>query len=217
MTHYTLEQWTDYVRGLVEEPVAGAMAEHARGCPACEEHRRGLAAVARTLVWDAHHEVPVETLARAHRLAARLPRRERATLRALVASLVFDSGIQPLAVGVRTSGSGLRQMVFEAESYQLHLQWDQDPRRGPMALVGRISAPSRPVRVAGLVVRAMAAGALAQETTTNDFGEFVLECRWSPSLALHVPLAEVGVEIEVPLARVLGRPRPPASRRRSMN
>lgn len=215
MTHYTLEEWTDYVRGLVGGRVAEAMAAHSRECPACDEHRRALDDVARTLVWDAGHEVPHEVLTRAYRLASRLPRREVGALRTLVAQLLFDSRIQPLAAGVRTMAPGIRQMVFEAERCQVHLQWEQQPRRGPLALVGRISAPAQPIRVAGIVVRAVGAASLAHETTTNDFGEFVLECPWSPTLALHVPLAEAGVEIEVPLARVLGRPNPPASRRRS--
>jgi hypothetical protein len=51
-----------------------------------------------------------------------------------------------------------------------------------------------PVQAIGEVTSAL--------TTTNEFGEFVIECPWSPALRLLLPLKREGLQIEVPLATV---------------
>jgi hypothetical protein len=141
-------------------------------------------------------------LQRAYALSARLPAAPDPPLRRLLARLAFDAGTQPALAGVRSGASRMRQMVFEAERYQVHLQWELAAPGGSVAMVGRVSAtPDMPLPP-GIVVRAINAGAVAGEATTNQFGEFVLECPWGPSLTLLLPLVGAGVRIEVPLASV---------------
>ncbi len=213
-THYSLEEWTDFVRSLVDPATRAAMMRHAEVCAGCADDRRALERLSRTMRADADTAISAGTMRRVYALATRLPAPAPSRLRRIVAVLGFDSGTQPAAVGVRSAGRGVRQMVFEAERYQVHLQWELAAPGGPVSLVGRISAVADVVLPPGLVVKAMTPSVQAGEATTNQFGEFVLECAWDPALTLHVPVATDGVRIEVPLATVTGGsgPRVPRGR-----
>lgn len=215
MTHYTLEAWTDFARGLLEPDVERQMRAHARQCPACAEDLRVIEHVAATVTWDASYLLGAETLSAAYRLAARLPERRPGGLRSLLARLAFDSWTEPAPAGVRTAARGVRQMVFDAERYQLHVQWEHSAPGALIALVGRISTTADPALPPGIVIRAVTPQLVAGETTTNQFGEFVLECPWNPNLALHLQLASDGVRIEVPLASASEPSTPPPSRGRN--
>lgn len=211
MTHYSLEAWADFVRGLPDDGEMRRMREHAQGCPRCRDDQRVMAEVAETLAWDHRVRLRPEVVRRVHALSARLPAPRPGVLRRLLAALVFDTGTQPALAGVRTSGRGVRQMVFDAEHYQVHVQWEHAAPGGPVSLVGRVMATAEAALPPGIVVRAVTPTTIAGETTTNTFGEFVLECPWDPGLALHLPVVSDGVRIEVPLGSVsepTSRPRP---------
>lgn len=205
-SHFSLEQWTDFVRGLVAPHERAAMERHAASCSACARDREAMALVAATVALDAELTVGAETRRRIHALAARLPAAPPSPWRRLVAALSFDSGILPAPVGVRSGHPGVRQLVFDAERYQVHLQWEVTAPGRPVALVGRISNAADAALARGLLVRALTADDVAAEATTNQFGEFVLECAWDPAITIDVPVRADGVRIEVPLGSVTGTP-----------
>lgn len=170
-----------------------------------------MAHVGDTLSWDQRVRLRPEIVRRAHALAGRLPPLRPGLLRRLLAAVVFDTGTQPALAGVRSGGRGVRQMVFDAEHYQVHVQWEHAAPGGPVSLVGRVAATAEAALPPGIVVLAVTPTAIAGETTTNTFGEFVLECPWDPALALHLPVVSDGVRIEVPLGSAsepTSRPRP---------
>jgi Putative zinc-finger len=217
VTHYSLEAWADFVRGLLDDGERQRMRDHAQGCARCGDDQRRMAEVADTLSWDSKVQPRPEIVRRAHALAARLPAPRPGFLRRLVAALVVDTGTQPALAGVRSGGRGVRQMVFNAERYQVHVQWEHAAPGGPVSLVGRVAATTEATLPPGIVVQAVTPTTIAGETTTNKFGEFVLECPWDPALALHLPVVSDGVRIEVPLGSAsepASRPRP---RRRGPN
>ncbi len=156
--------------------------------------------VAETVTWDSQVEPSAEGLRRAYALSTRLPEPAVGPLRRLLAVLVLDSRTQVAPDGVRSIGRGVRQMVFDAEPYRVHVQWEHAAPGGPVSLVGRVATTAQTTLPSGIVVRAVTPTTVAGETTTNRFGEFVLECPWDPGLALHLPLVSEGVRIEVPLA-----------------
>lgn len=200
MPHYTMEALADYVRGLVDDAVRQSMLAHLQRCAACAGDLTILGQVAETMDWDRRVQPRVQLLRRAYALAAHLPQPKPGTLKSLLAGLVFDSRLQPATAGLRSAGRGVRQMVFDAERYQVHVQWEHAAPGGPVSLIGRVAATADVVLPPGIVVRAVTASAVAGETTTNQFGEFVLECPWDAGLALHLPVVSDGVRIEVPLA-----------------
>lgn len=214
MTHYSLEAWADFVRGLTTNAERQSMREHAEACPRCRADQHVMANVAETLAWDAEVEPSLAALSRARALGARLPEAKPGVLRRLLAALVFDTGTQEALAGVRAGGRGVRQMVFDAERYQVHVQWEHAAPGGPVSLVGRVAATAAAALPAGIVVQAVTRTAVAGETTTNRFGEFVLECQWDPDLALHLPVVSDGVRIEVPLGTASEPPERPRRRGR---
>jgi anti-sigma factor RsiW len=201
VTHYALENWTDYVRGLVDEPARRAMVAHLGECAECAGRVAAVSRVAETIAWDAAHPIAPAVLARVHALAGRLPRPTQGALARVIAQVRFDSRTQPAPAGVRTAGTGLRQMVFEADRFQVHVQWERGTSDGRVTVVGRISAQTGASVPTGIPVQAVGDAASAVNST-NEFGEFVIECLWSPSLRLLLPLEREGLQIEVPLATV---------------
>lgn len=213
-THYSLEAWSDFVRSLVDPATRAAMGRHAEVCTRCAEDRHALERLSMTMRADAEFVISEGTMRRVYALAARLPAPAPTLLRRIVAALTFDSGTQLAPVGVRSAGRGVRQMVFDAERYQVHLQWELAAPGGPVSMVGRVSAVADVVLPPGLVVKAMTPEVQTGEAITNKFGEFVLECPWDPALTLHVAVAGDGVTIEVPLATVTGGSGPRVSKAR---
>lgn len=212
-SHFSLEQWTDFVRDLVDPRTRAAMEQHAAVCAACASDRQAMALVGETVALDAELTVGAATRRRVLALAAELPAAPRSSWRRLLASLSFDSGTLPAPVGVRTGHQGVRQLVFDAERYQVHLQWEVAAPGRPVALVGRISNAADAALARGLLVRALTDDDVAAEATTNQFGEFVLECAWDPALTIDVPVRAEGVRIELPLGSVTGAP-PTSSRKK---
>jgi hypothetical protein len=199
--HYALEDWTNYVRGLVDEPTRTAMATHLAGCADCDGRLAAVSQVAETIAWDASHPITPAVLARVYALAGRLPGPAQGALATLIAQVRFDSRTQPAPAGVRTAGTGMRHLVFEADRFQLHVQWELGASDGRVTVVGRLSAQTGGRVPTGVPVQAIGEVTSAL-TTTNEFGEFVIECPWSPALRLLLPLKREGLQIEVPLATV---------------
>jgi hypothetical protein len=137
----------------------------------------------------------------------------------LLARLVHDSVLAPLPVGMRSQDRLSRHALYEAGSYYLDLQLQQQPRSGLITLIGQLADRENPSTITSDVpVWVMDGTSLVASTLCNRFGEFHLEYPAAKNLRLQVPLAAARKRLEVSLNRLTvaspGAPRPVGASRR---
>ncbi|MFZ0411312.1 MAG: hypothetical protein WAL51_07360 [Candidatus Acidiferrales bacterium] len=120
-----------------------------------------------------------------------------------VASLLFDSLLNPLPVGVRSTASPARQMLFGLGEYRIDVRMEPLMDSDKVAVVGQVLSSSDPGnRIGEVPVRLMRGAKVVAECKSNAFGEFQLECNLGgafqlrvklPSEELYLPLVEPAV------------------------
>lgn len=151
---------------------------------------------------------PEALLQKAQALASRLPTPKPGRIKTILAALTFDSAAQPALAGLRSIEMGVRQMVYEAGGFDIHLRSEPAAGPGALVLVGQVLDPAQsepPLRQ--LPVRLLHGKSEVAATVTNDLGEFQLEHPDLPDTVLEVLLEARGLSLQVPLAGLLeGRP-----------
>ena len=203
MKHFTIWQLTDLARGLVEAgPARSAMETHLLGCPRCEHVVSVLRGVTTTARSEAGYEPP-ERAIRYARAIYSLYRPEKISFPRLIARLVFDSGRAPLPAGMRSQNRLSRHVLYEAGSYCLDVQLEQQPGSGRVSLTGQLADRNRPpTSTADLPVRLMERKSLITSTLSNRLGEFRLEYAPARNLRLQVPLPAARKRLEVSLSQL---------------
>ena len=203
MKHFNIWQWTDYVRVLGEEVARSAMDAHlSAGCARCQRTVNLLRGVASTARGEAAYEPPEHAIRHAHAIYS-LSRPETASLPRLIARLVHDSIRDPLPAGMRSQDRPSRHALYEAGSYCLDLQLEQQLASGLVMLIGQLADRKKPATsTADVPIWLMDRKNLVASTLCNPFGEFQLEYAPARDLRLHVPLRAAGKRLEVPLDRL---------------
>jgi len=219
MNHFSVWQWADFVRGLGEGTARSAMETHlSSGCSRCQrtvDLLRGIAVAARG---EADYEPP-EYVIRGAKAIYSQRRPETISFPRLLARLVFDSARDPLPAGMRSQDQISRHVLYQAGSYCLDLQLEQQPESGLVTLIGQLADQAKPAEgTADVPVWLMERQNLVASSLSNKLGEFQLEYDPDRRLRLCVPLRAAGKRLEVPLNRLApgrpSRPRPAKSARR---
>jgi len=229
MKHFSIWQWTDFARGLVEDQAArSTMETHLSSCRRCERLVNVLRAVAVTARADAGYEPPERAIRYARALYS-LYGPEKVSLPRLIARLVYDSGRAPLPVGMRAQNRLSRHVLYEAGSYSLDVQLEHQPGSGLVSLTGQLADRNKPATsTADLPVMVMERKRLITSTLSNRLGEFHLERipgLSGSNIRLQVPIPAARKRLEVSLSQLFtggslgARParvasRPPSRRRR---
>jgi hypothetical protein len=207
MKHFTTEQWIDFLNEAVSTDPKQGMEKHlAQGCERCNQTVSLWRRVRKAARAERNYQPPPEALRIVQMTFASLnptlERKETCTL----AEVLFDSFLQPVFEGARTSGSAARQMLYRADPYQIDVQIETASDGNTLVITGQLLDLSQPgvtgcdvlvviSNLRGQVVRAM----------TNQFGEFRKEIPDSGDLELAFPgLADKPVIISLrdPLGRV---------------
>ncbi len=211
MKHYSIEQWADYLRGLLTGPDQEAMRHHlAQGCALCQGCVNDLGTVRSALT---PVEIPAAWLERARAI---FPARNTSpAIERLVAQLSFDSLGQPLPAGLRGSVPVSRRLAYSVEDVSIELLVDGGAKSRSTIVTGQVSVRSRmtPPRH---VVELVSGHKTLRQAETSEWGEFQLEFAPRRGLRLVVRDQESRREIEVPLDLVSSARRPanrPDSRR----
>jgi hypothetical protein len=213
MKHFSIWQWTDYVRGLGEGVDRSAMETHLSSrCPRCQRTVNVLRGVAVTARGEAGYEPPEHAIRYAQAIYS-LYRPEKASFPRLVARLVHDSVREPLPAGMRGQDRLSRHALYEAGSYCLDLQLERQRTSGLVTLIGQLADRNKPATsTADVPVWLMERKSLVASTLCNRFGEFQLEYAPGRHLRLHLPLGAARKRLEVSLNRLTpgppSRPRP---------
>lgn len=207
MKHFSIWQWTDFARGLVEDTDRAAMETHLSSrCSPCERLVNVLRGVATTARAEAGYEPPERAIRYANAIYS-LYGPERISLPRLIARLVHDSGRAPLPAGMRAQSRLSRHVLYEAGTYSLDVQLEHQPGSGLVSLTGQLADRNKPAAsTAALPVWLMERKSLVASTLSNRFGEFHLEYAPSRNVRLQVPLPSAGKRLEVSLSRLEARP-----------
>ena len=127
-------------------------------------------------------------------------KRQPGLLKRLVATLTFDSGMQP-APGLRTAGTpeSQRQFVYSADAADVTIDVRPRPQEELLDLDGQIF-PTNGTDPGGFDVRLLDGPSEVATTATNDLGEFTFEAV-SPGV-YEVLASSDRVEIRIPRVEV---------------
>jgi len=190
MDHYSMENWVDFARGVIGAREKTAMQSHLdTGCKKCSKALK---------LWKHVHQVarqetalaPPETAVREMKAAMAIhgPRRQKG-IAAATAKLLFDSGLSPVQVGVRSSGSAARQLLFGVGTYRIDLRMEPQLDSDKVAVIGQVLHSADPREGLGALPVALLNGRkVVAETITSSFGEFNLECSQEGRFHLRVKL-----------------------------
>ena len=175
----SFERLIDYLDGRLAGDEAGRVAAHlASECSHCAPTRDWYATVRQAVSRDDSMEPPPWVLKRAIKIFGEKGSRPRLIekLGRAVASLVFDSFAQPALLGVRSTETANRQLLYRAGDYSIDLQVAHSEEstadvRGQILRAGEERFES----VAGLKIELLRGGAEEQEALTGETGEFAFE------------------------------------------
>jgi hypothetical protein len=207
MKHFVMQEWVDFVRGVVSEEQSSAMQKHLdKGCSDCHKLLETWKHVLECADRETSYQPP-EAYVRMAKAQFALSRPNQARSREVsYADLVFDSFAQPVTPGIRSNLTRARQLVFQKGSYSIDMRIE--PQVDRLAIVGQVLDSGRANSALGdIPVRLLA---YRQQTTTSHFGEFQFEVEQMEDLELLFILSkEHDLMISIPLSQgpSLGLPR----------
>jgi hypothetical protein len=189
MKHFTTEEWIDFVNQVTSPKQQEAMKKHlGTGCEQCMETVALWQKLHNTAAMEASYQPPAADvrLAKAAFAAAGVgaQRKEKSSF----VEVMFDSFLQPVLVGARSSGLGTRQMLYRADPYQIDIQIEAKPEGNRLMVTGQLLDVSSP-GVVGRDVKITLSNHRGNviHTVTNQFGEFRGEVENTGDLELAFP------------------------------
>jgi hypothetical protein len=190
MTHYSMENWIDFARGVFGAQEKAAMQAHLdTGCKPCSKALKLWRRVHQVARQENALEPPVMAVRQMKAAFAIHGPRRRKGLAASTLKLLFDSGLSPLEAGVRSSGSSARQLLFGIGTYRIDLRMEPQLDSDKIAVIGQVLHSADPREGLGALPVALVKGRkVVAETITSKFGEFNLECDTEGRFQLRVKL-----------------------------
>jgi hypothetical protein len=207
MKHFTTEEWIDFVNQVASLSHKAAMQKHLdSGCKRCRETVGLWRRVRETAALERSYQPPAETV-RAAKVAfgtadwAVKPRRTGGLI-----ELLFDSFLQPALAGARSVSTGMRQMLYRADPYQVDMQIEAKPEGNRLVITGQLLNVSRR-DVVGSEVQVTLSNRRGSvvHMMTSQFGEFRGEIENSGDLELSFPRPD-DEPIVISLCNALDRP-----------
>jgi hypothetical protein len=206
MKHFTTEEWIDFVNDAVAKTRRPEMERHLeQGCPRCEKAVSLWQKVRQMAKSAADCRPPEDSVrvAKAGFTGTRQPGK-RAKVPGFV-EVLFDSFLQPLTTGARSTESGIRQMLYRADPYQVDLHIEAKPGANKIVVTGQLldlRNPDLPGRDVPVIISNLRGHVV--QTVTNEFGEFREEVRSSSDLELKL-LGENEKAVIISLRDALGK------------
>jgi len=208
MEHFSVEKWIDFAnQGRRQQREGNGLEQHLRlGCKSCQ--KTVLALAASSGVSGRGRELPASGKRRQNCQSGirwccpRFSEKKGADSRIKV---LFDSFLQPILEGVRSAGTGTRQMLYRADPYQIDVQLEMKPSGNRIVVTGQLLNLSNPKIIAvGTRVLVSNMHGDVVHTVANEFGEFSGEVKNSGDLQLTFATPS-GEPIVISLREALGR------------
>lgn len=200
------EKLIDYLDGQIADAEADFVKKHLEGCERCAAVGQWYEKVRVIAAGDEMIEPPSWIARRAIRLFEN--RRSQSGIKEklgrLVASLIFDSQAQAAVVGVRSTETMNRQLLYEADNYSIDVQisLSEEPRAG---LVGQILRKDdlQFESVSRIPLDLIREGETVRSTLTSETGEFSINEVDFGEYDLRIDLVDVSITVAgLPVAQL---------------
>ena len=206
MEHFSVEKWIDFVNQAVTTNERQQMDKHlSLGCRPCQEtvslwQRVRSSAAAEGNYQPSEGAIRIAKAAYASSGLFTSKKGANSNVR-----LLFDSFLQPMLAGVRSSGAGTRQMLYRADPYQIDVQLELRPGGNRVVVTGQLLNLSNP-KLIGTGTRVLVSNMQGDvaHTVANEFGEFSGEVKNSGDLQMTFATPS-GEPIVISLREALGR------------
>lgn len=177
MEHFSIDEWVDFARGVDRKEKTVKMREHVnRGCIKCRETLEKWRHVVNFANQENSFEPPASALQAVQTsfvLHKTLSARESTGKKFEIARLLFDSALQPVTAGVRSTASVVRQLLYRSGSICIDMRMQPKPGSQLMVLIGQLLDSAKPDHgISGIPVSLLCKGDTLSQSRTNDVGEF---------------------------------------------
>jgi hypothetical protein len=189
MTHFTTEEWVDFVNQVSASTPQKAMQRHLEsGCKHCMETVSLWQKVRSRAATESSYQPPAESVLVAKASFANAGWAAKPQKDGRLVETLFDSFLQPALVGARSTCTGMRQMLYRADPYQVDIQIEARPDGNRLVITGQLLDVSRPETVAKEIpVKISNRRGAVVHTVTSEFGEFRTEIANSGDLEISFP------------------------------
>ena len=206
MKHFTSEEWIDFVNQVNSPKQQEAMKKHlGTSCRQCMGTVALWQKLHNTAAMEAMYQPPEADVRIAKAAFAAAGGATERNEKSSFVEVMFDSFLQPLLAGARSSGVGIRQMLYRADPYQIDIQIESRPEGNRLAVTGQLLDVSSP-GVVGRDVKITLSNHRGNviHTVTNQFGEFRGEIENTGDLELSFP-GQGEKSIVISLRNALGK------------
>lgn len=191
--HLSSEIALDLVERRLDPDQSRFWQKHLEVCNECTQEV-GRWRELRTDLERAHLEsAPGRELQKAMHIYPQKPGGGGSRVRSVLASLVFDSFMQPAFAGARGTTAAARQLVMRAEEFDIHLKiWGEDDRR---QMLGQLLPRGGEDFVQTARFHLLKNGERIESTTVDEVGEFHFS---------DVPDGNLSLQIDLPNLTVIG-------------
>ncbi|MFZ0214230.1 MAG: hypothetical protein WAL55_16105 [Candidatus Acidiferrales bacterium] len=196
MEHFSLEQWADFARNILEGKDKMEMQAHLEtGCKRCASALSTWMRVSDVASRERAFQPPDTAVRSVKGLLAINGRPAKAP----IAQLLFDSFRSPAAEGIRSTATVARQLLYGHGNYRIDLRMEPQFNSDKVSLVGQVLNSAKSAETAFQVpVMLLRGRKVLAKSLTNEFGEFHLECDLAGRLELQLVLPR-GMAIKIPL------------------
>lgn len=196
MRHFSLEEWADFAREVVDRSTKELMQAHLdSGCTQCDEVLSTWTRIRQAAQRDESYAPPE----RATRLAKTLLPLHGKTAKPSIARLLYDSFRNPVVAGVRSASTTARQMLYGVGTYRIDLRMEPQMDSDKVSLMGQVLNSADPIKAgAQITVTLLRGNKILGESQTNALGEFHLECSLEGQLQLLLALPRAR-DVKIPL------------------
>jgi hypothetical protein len=216
--HFSDEQWADFVRGIGDQALSAKMQAHlASDCTVCHRTVQWLTDFSGAALAESQLEVPDALVQQAREIFVASPALPRQTPRLietweiLSSELIRQEGLGWQPAGVRASAAAAantgERMLFRAGEYVVDLQVEPPGSASGGEIIGQIAKERESTEGSEstegwdeIVVELLSEGRAVAETTSNRFGEFVIEYSSIPNAVLRLALTHRKQRIELPIS-----------------
>jgi hypothetical protein len=191
--HLNAETVLDLLDGRLDQDQEVFWKRHLDVCRECTQEAERWKELSSHLKRSSLKSASEQVLQKAMEIFPNAPEGERNPIRSVLASIVFDSFLQPAFSGARGATSTARQLVMHAEEFDIHVKiWGDDNHR---QMLGQLLPRSREDFVQRARFHLLRNGERIETTAVDDMGEFHF---------IDVPEGNLSLQIDLPNLTVIG-------------